>query len=239
MYNYDRFVDNLKNINISVDNTQIEKFTLFYNILIEWNKKMNLTAITDFEEVVEKHFIDSISIHQFYPLNRSLSVLDMGTGAGFPGIPLKIIFPELQIVLVDSLKKRVSFLEEIIDRLQLKNIKAIHSRAEDLAGDAAYRENFDLTVSRAVANLSLLCEYCIPFVKRGGNFISYKSNQIEDELKEAEKAIRILGGSIKEVQKFHLSGTEAGRSFIIIDKIGKTPVHYPRRAGIPSKKPIK
>ena len=199
---------------------------------------MNLTAITEFDEVVEKHFLDSVSLTKQLDLHQPLKVLDLGTGAGFPGIPLKIVFPELEITLMDSLNKRVLFLQDVISSLQLENIEAVHGRAEEAARNKKYRESFDLCVSRAVANISTLSEYCLPFVKIGGSFISYKSSTIEDELEDGKKGIAILGGKVKDVYKFTLPDSELQRSFVIIEKEKKTPKAYPRKAGTPSKEPL-
>jgi 16S rRNA (guanine527-N7)-methyltransferase len=205
-------------------------------MLVEKNKVMNLTGITEWEEVLEKHFLDSISLIRVYNLRQNISVIDMGTGAGFPGVPLKIAFPELRVTLADSLNKRVLFLKEVIDALDLKDIEAIHGRAEDLARDKKYREQYDLSVSRAVANLSTLTEYCLPFVKIGGQFVSYKSGEVDAEVAESKSAVFLLGGKVKEVVKFELR--ESGRSFIVIDKVKGTSKEYPRKAGTPSKKPL-
>ena len=187
---------------------------------------------------MEKHFLDSVSLTQQLDLHQPLKVLDLGTGAGFPGIPLKIVFPELEITLMDSLNKRVLFLQDVISSLQLENIEAVHGRAEEAARNKKYREGFDLCVSRAVANISTLSEYCLPFVKVGGSFISYKSSTIEDELEEGKKGIAILGGKVKDVYKFTLPESELQRSFVIIEKEKKTPKAYPRKAGTPSKEPL-
>jgi 16S rRNA (guanine527-N7)-methyltransferase len=211
----------------------------YYDMLIERNKVMNLTAITEFEEVINKHFIDSLSIIKVYQTLENSNVLDMGTGAGFPGIPLKIAFPSINITLLDSLNKRVGFLNDVIQALDLNQITAIHGRAEDFGKNPAYREKFDLCVSRAVAKLSSLSEYCMPYVKINGYFIPYKSGNIEDELEEAKKAIKIFGGTIEAVVKFNLPGTDLERSFIVIKKVAITPKLYPRSAGKPTKEPIK
>ena len=235
-YNFKPFIEELKKISIDLSEEQLEQFTKYYEMLIEKNKVMNLTAITEFNEVLEKHFLDSVSLIRIKDLNQSLSLLDLGTGAGFPGIPLKIVFPELHITLADSLNKRVLFLEEVINELNLKGIEAVHARAEDLARNKEYRENYDICVSRAVANLSTLSEYCIPFVKKGGEFISYKSGDCEEEITTAKKAIYLLGGTLKEVMKFEIG--VSGRSFIVIEKTRQTPNMYPRKAGMPSKKPL-
>jgi len=233
---FEKFIEELHQISIELSDQQLEQFRIYYEMLVEKNKVMNLTAITEWDEVLEKHFLDSISLIRAIDLNKELSVMDMGTGAGFPGIPLKIAFPNLKVTLADSLNKRVLFLQEVIDTLGLKDIEAIHGRAEDLARDKKYREQYDLSVSRAVANLSTLGEYCIPFVKMGGNFIAYKSGEIEEEVNAAKNAVKILGGHIKDVYKFELS--EQKRSFVMIEKIKTTPKTYPRKAGTPSKEPL-
>lgn len=235
-YNFDKFIEEVNKISIDLTENQLEQFRIYYDMLVEKNKVMNLTGITEWEEVLEKHFLDSISLIRAVDLNQTLTVMDMGTGAGFPGIPLKIAFPNLKVTLADSLNKRVLFLQEVIDSLKLEDIEAIHGRAEDLARDIKYREKYDLSVSRAVANLSTLSEYCLPFVKIGGQFISYKSGEIEEEVSTSKSAVFLLGGKIKDTVKFELG--ESGRSFIIIDKVNGTPKTYPRKAGTPSKKPL-
>ena len=235
-YQLDKFKEGLEKLNITLSDDQIEQFLSYYEMLIEKNKVMNLTTITEYEEVIEKHFLDSISLCKVYDLSKSVKVLDMGTGAGFPGIPLKIAFPEIEITLADSLNKRIKFLDEVIEKLELKKVKTIHARAEELARNKGYRESYDLVVSRAVANLSTLGEYCIPFVKKGGLFISYKSGEIEEEVNGAKKAISILGGQMKDVFKFELSNQK--RSFVIIEKEKETPNAYPRKAGTPAKMPL-
>ena len=235
-YKFDTFIEEAKKINITFTEKQLEQFRIYYELLVEKNKVMNLTGITEWDEVLEKHFLDSLSLIRVVDLSQNISVLDMGTGAGFPGIPLKIAFPNLQITLADSLNKRVLFLQEVIDALKLEGIEAIHGRAEDLARDIKYREQYDLVVSRAVANLSTLSEYCLPFVKIGGQFISYKSGDIEEEVVASKSAVFLLGGKIKDTVKFELG--ESGRSFVLIDKTKGTPKTYPRKAGTPSKKPL-
>ena len=235
-YNLDQFKKGLSDLNIDLTEKQIEQFLKYYEILVETNKVMNLTAITEFDEVIEKHFLDSLSLVRVFDLNRNVKILDLGTGAGFPGIPLKIAFPEIDIVLADSLNKRVKFLNEVVETLQLKQVEMVHGRAEELAKNKKYREQFDLCTSRAVANLSSLSEYCIPFVKEGGAFISYKSGEIEEEANAAKKAISVLGGELREIYKFDLY--EQKRSFVIIDKKKKTPKAYPRKAGTPTKEPL-
>lgn len=238
VYDFTRFQNVLEDWKIPFSVLQKEQLTTYYEMLIEKNKVMNLTAITEFEDVIEKHFLDSISIAQFVDLTKDISLIDLGTGAGFPGLPLKIIFPNINITLVDSLNKRIIFLDEVIDALDLKNIRTVHGRAEELAVQPDYREQYDLCVSRAVANLSSLSEYCLPFVKPGGQFVSYKSDGIEEELASAKKAIFLLGGKVKEVISFQLADTQIGRSFVIISKEKRTPKMYPRKAGMPGKKPL-
>jgi 16S rRNA (guanine527-N7)-methyltransferase len=236
--NYDltKFEEGLRDLHITLSEEQLEQFTTYYEMLVEKNKVMNLTAITEFDEVIEKHFLDSLSLIRVKDLNEKISIIDLGTGAGFPGIPLKIAFPEIDVTLVDSLNKRVLFLSEVIAKLGLKNISATHERAEIIANNADYREKFDLCVSRAVANLSTLTEYCLPFVKVGGQFISYKSGECDEEVTAAKNAIFLLGGKTASVEKFTLG--ESGRAFVIIDKIKKTPKQYPRKAGTPAKEPL-
>lgn len=234
-----KFLEQLELLNIELDNNQQNKFFRFYEMLIEWNKVMNLTGITDYDGVNEKHFIDSLSVTNVIDLNKINNVIDIGTGAGFPGIPLKIAFPHLKIVLLDSLKKRVNFLDEVIQNLDLKNITALHGRAEDYARVTELREQFDLCVSRAVANLSVLSEYCIPYVKVGGHFISYKSGNIEEEIEQGKVSVRVLGGCIEDVVKFTLPKSNIERSFVKICKETNTKNKYPRKPGIPGKNPIK
>lgn len=217
-----------------------EQFLLYYNILIEWNSFMNLTAITDFDEVLKKHFTDSISLIRAIPdlAEKRFKVIDVGTGAGFPGIPLKIVFPNISVVLLDSLNKRVNFLNEVISKLQLTDITAMHGRAEDFAQNKEYRESFDLCVSRAVANLATLSEYCLPFVKKNGRFISYKSEKVSEEFEVSGKAISVLGGEYENQVTFELPDSDIYRNLFIIKKKSATPGKYPRKAGLPSKEPI-
>lgn len=231
--------EKVKELSIVLNDKQIQKFEQYYNILVEWNKVMNLTAITEYEEVVEKHFLDSLTIVYAINMEKIETLIDVGTGAGFPGIPLKIAFPHLKVTLLDSLNKRIKFLNEVIDLLELDDIKAIHGRAEDYAKQAEYREQYDICVSRAVANLATLSEYCLPYVKVDGLFVPYKSGEIDEELKSSEKAVSILGGKVEEVVKFQLPGTDIGRSFVKIHKIKETKKKYPRKAGMPTKEPLK
>ena len=238
MYDLTKFEHGLSELNICLSDEQKSQFIKYYQMLVEKNKVMNLTAITEFDEVIEKHFLDSLALSTIMDLHQSLYVLDLGTGAGFPGIPLKIAFPELNIVLMDSLQKRVKFLQEVIDELGLTDIQAIHGRAEETGRNKLYREQFDLCVSRAVANITTLSEYCLPFVKEGGRFISYKSSSIDEELEEGKKGIFLLGGKVSDLHKFQLPDSDLQRSFVVIDKVKKTPKAYPRKAGTPSKDPL-
>lgn len=232
------FEEKLAHLDIVLNDTQKQQFQQFYEILVEWNSFMNLTGITEYEEVNEKHFVDSVSLVKALDISKIKKVIDVGTGAGFPGIPLKIAFPHLEIVLLDSLNKRVKFLNEVIEQLGLTGIKAIHGRAEDYAKQKEYREQFELCVSRAVANLSTLSEYCLPYVSVGGMFIPYKSGEIDTEVEASKKAIHILGGKLLEVIKFQLPETNIGRSFVKIEKIQNTSKKYPRKAGLPAKEPL-
>lgn len=225
-----------KKFEIDLSTEQQDKFYNYMQLLLEWNEKMNLTAITEPEEVLDKHFIDSISIVPYIKENES--ILDIGTGAGFPGIPIKIAFPDSYITLLDSLNKRVNFLNEVIKELQLTDTLAIHSRAEEFAKVSGKRESYDVVVSRAVAKLNVLLEYMLPFVKIGGKCICMKSLDIDDELKEAKKAIEILGGKIQKIDEITLPDTNISRKFVIIEKVKRTPEKYPRKAGTPVKEPI-
>ncbi len=229
----------LAELDITLSEEQIQQFILFYDLLIEWNGFINLTAITDFDEVIKKHFIDSLSLVRAYDLTKPVKIIDVGTGAGFPGIPLKIAFPHLKITLLDSLNKRVKFLNEVKEKLGLTNLDIVHGRAEDLAKPLQRREIYDLCVSRAVANLSTLCEFCLPYVRKDGYFISYKSEKIKEERIEAEKAIAILGGRIEKEVEFYFTDERLYRNLFVINKIKATPKQYPRKAGTPGKEPIK
>lgn len=230
----------IESLGVEITDEKCGQLLKYYEMLVDKNKVMNLTAITEFDEVVLKHFMDSIALVKAYDLkDKALRVLDMGTGAGFPGIPLKIVFPELEVVLMDSLNKRINFLKEVIEALSLEKIEAIHGRAEEYGRKEGFRESFDLCVSRAVANLATLSEYCIPYVKQGGYFIPYKSGNIEEELSSSKLAVKVLGGTVEEVKEFMLPGSDIGRSFVKIKKIEKTKSKYPRMGGKPSKEPIK
>lgn len=235
-YDFTKFRNSMNSIGIELTDSQLNAFETYYDMLIERNKVMNLTAITEFDEVMNKHFLDSVYLFRSIELKADYKLIDIGTGAGFPGIPLKIVFPELKITLLDSLNKRVGFLNDVIDELNLNDIEAIHGRAEDIARDKAYRASYDIAVSRAVANLSTLSEYCLPFVKIGGKFVSYKSGDCADEVDNAKAAIHLLGGKINKIDEFSYSNNS--RSFIVIDKVMNTSNKYPRKAGLPSKKPL-
>lgn len=232
--------EKLVDIPVVLDDTMMEQFFSYYELLLEWNKVMNLTAITELEEVVLKHFADSLSLIKAVPNlgDQEFTMIDVGTGAGFPGIPLKIAFPNLKITLLDSLNKRIKFLDTVIGQLGLEKIETIHGRAEDFGRDPKYREQYDFAVSRAVANLSTLSEYCTPFVKKDGSFISYKSGKIDEELENSKKAIKLLGCRMAEVTRFYLSDTETERTFVVIKRIEGLSKKYPRKAGLPSKEPL-
>ena len=242
--NYDltSFEKGLEQLSITLSGEQKQQFLTYYEYLVEKNKVMNLTAITEYEEVITKHFLDSLAVVKTSCFKSEKlagkRLIDIGTGAGFPGIPLKIAFPELEILLLDSLNKRINFLNEVTEMLGLTKINTVHVRAEDYAKQKGYRESFDFCLSRAVANLSTLSEYCIPFVKPGGCFISYKSGSVDQELIQAEKAVKILGGQREEVVRFSLADTDMDRSFVVIRKAKPTPKKYPRKAGLPSKEPL-
>ncbi|WMC91095.1 16S rRNA (guanine(527)-N(7))-methyltransferase RsmG [Kineothrix sp. MB12-C1] len=244
-YDLKQFMEDLEELNIPLSDQQISQFIKYYELLIEWNSFMNLTAITDFDEILKKHFIDSLSIVKAFDemkediRSKKVRLIDVGTGAGFPGIPLKIAFPNFDITLLDSLHKRIKFLDEVVNQLSLVRISPIHGRAEDYAKPDKLREKYDLCVSRAVANLSTLSEYCLPFVKKEGLFISYKSEKLIEELREAEKAVSILGGKIENQIYFPLPSSDINRNLLIIKKIKNTPSKFPRKAGLPAKEPIR
>ena len=238
-YDMSKFLENCEKMNLTLSTKQQKQFVRYYELLVEWNAFMNLTGITEFQEVLQKHFEDSLAVVKGTDLSDVKSVMDVGTGAGFPGLPLKIAFPHLKVTLLDSLNKRIKFLNAVIEELGLEDIHTIHGRAEDYAKDTAYREQYDLCVSRAVANLATLSEYCLPYVKVDGMFVPYKSGEIDEEVKESSKAVKILGGKIEDVVKFELPGTDIGRSFVKIHKVKNTAKKYPRKAGMPSKEPIR
>lgn len=234
-----KFEQQLEQLEIELTEKQKNQFYRYYEMLVEWNKVMNLTGITEYDEVNEKHFVDSLSVTKAIDMEKINSLIDIGTGAGFPGIPLKIAYPHLHVVLLDSLQKRIKFLDAVIEELGLEDVETLHGRAEDYAKKPEYREQFDICVSRAVANLSTLSEYCVPYIKIGGMFISYKSGDVDEEAKKSEKAVKLLGGKLKNIIKFQLPGTEIGRSFVRIEKLEKTKKRYPRKAGLPAKEPLR
>ena len=229
--------EKLKLIDINISETEIENFKIYMELLLEWNEKINLTAITNEDDMILKHFIDSLTIKKYMSENEK--IIDIGTGAGFPGIPLAIMNKNNEITLMDSLNKRIVFLNDVIDKLKLTNVKAIHSRAEELARNKTYREKYDVAVSRAVANLSTLVEYMLPFVSVGGKCICMKGPNIEEELKNAKNAIKELGGEIIKIENFKLPESDNERNIVIIKNIKETSSKYPRKSGTPSKEPIK
>ncbi len=239
-YICDNLIKDIKEFGITVSDKQVEQFLQYYELLTKWNSFMNLTAITEFDEVMKKHFVDSVSLVRAIPdiTEKEYTLIDVGTGAGFPGIPLKIMFPNLKVILLDSLNKRISFLNEVIEKLDLADIEAYHGRAEDFAKKKEFRECFDLCVSRAVANLATLSEYCLPFVKTGGSFISYKSEKITEEYEGAKEAIKVLGGKYLNQVEFILPNSDIYRNLFIIQKVKNTPGKFPRKAGLPAKEPI-
>ena len=245
------FEEALKEFNIVLNENQIAQFEAYFHLLTEWNEKINLTAITERDEVYVKHFLDSLSLVRVFALLEKKSgkkysdgtfrIIDVGTGAGFPGIPLKILYPELQVTLMDSLNKRITFLKEVIQSLSLNesgSIQAVHGRAEDLGHDIVYREKYDLVVSRAVSNLATLSEYCLPFAKTGGFFIPYKSEKAEEELEGSKNAIALCGGKYIKEESFVLPQSDLKRTLLVIEKKKSTPKQYPRKAGVLAKKPL-
>lgn len=233
------FKRNLDSIGMTLSNIQIEQLDKYYELLVEWNSFMNLTGITDYEEVMLKHYLDSLVLK--LPINgenKHIKLIDVGTGAGFPGLPLKIAYPEAEVVLFDSLNKRIKFLDEVINTLGLKNVTTIHGRAEDGGRNPKLREQFDVSVSRAVADLAVLSEYNLPFVKVGGYFVAYKSKDVDAEVEKSKKAISILGGEVEKVDKFTLPETDIERALVYIKKVKNTGKKYPRKAGVPGKEPL-
>jgi 16S rRNA (guanine527-N7)-methyltransferase len=234
------FLENLKTIDVEISEKQLEQFNSYFEILVEWNKVMNLTGITEYDEVLLKHFVDSLCFNPNKLIKSDkISLIDVGTGAGFPGLPIKIAYENVDVVLLDSLNKRIKFLDEVISKLGLKNIKTIHSRAEDGGRNKDLREKFDIAISRAVANLSSLAEYNLPYVKVGGYFVAMKSGEIDEEAANAKKAISLLGGEIEKIEKFQLPNSDIDRSLVIVKKIKATSKKYPRKAGLPTKEPLK
>ena len=233
-----RFDQELETLGIRLTDVQKRQFDRYYALLIEWNRVMNLTGITEYDEVNLKHFTDSLTIVRIKDMENVSTLIDVGTGAGFPGIPIKIAFPHIKVTLLDSLNKRIKFLDQVVEELDLEDVVTLHGRAEDYAKKEEYREQFDLCASRAVANLSTLSEYCLPFIKKGGCFVSYKSADSDEEIQQSEKALDILGGKIEKVDKFVLPGSDMGRALVMIEKVKNTPRKYPRKAGVPSKEPL-
>lgn len=231
-------IDEMHKLGISLTEQQSEQLYEYYRLLVEWNSFMNLTGITEFSEVVQKHFVDSLSIVKVKNMNDVDNLIDVGTGAGFPGLPLKIVFPHLKVTLLDSLNKRIDFLNAVIEKTGLTGIETIHGRAEDFAKPGLKREIYDLCVSRAVANLATLSEYCLPYVRIGGEFIPYKSGEVADELQDAKSAVFLLGGKVESCENFDLPGSDIHRSLVQIKKVGGCPKKYPRKAGMPSKVPL-
>lgn len=231
--------NSLISIGVTPTDEQIEQLDKFYEMLVEKNKVMNLTAITEYEDVVIKHFVDSMAVINAFSFDKIISVIDVGTGAGFPGIVLKIFNKDIKFTLLDSLNKRIGFLNEVKNELGLKNLSLIHGRAEDYARMSDYREQFDVCVSRAVANLSTLSEYCLPFVKKGGYFVAYKADDCFEEIDNAKKAIFLLGGNVEKIISYNIPNTDITRTFVIIKKVSPISKKYPRKAGLPSKEPLK
>lgn len=240
MNKYDtfQFQNDLDTLNINLSHSQIEQFLIYYEMLYERNKVVNLTAIYEYEDVLRKHFVDSICLVKACKLHAGMSLIDVGTGAGFPGLALKIAFPELKVMLLDSLKKRVVFLDDVIRELGLKDVETVHGRAEDLAKPGRLREKYDLCVSRAVANMSTLSEYCLPFVKVGGMFIAYKSEKVFEELLTSERSISLLGAELEHQVEFTLPNSNIYRNLVVIRKKTKTSDRFPRKSGIPNREPL-
>ncbi|AGA70912.1 16S rRNA m(7)G-527 methyltransferase [Desulfitobacterium dichloroeliminans LMG P-21439] len=222
-------------LNLHLSDNQLEQFSVYADRLVEWNKKVNLTSITNPEEIILKHFVDSLSL---IPLVAGNKMADIGTGAGFPGLPIKIMLPQLKVYLVDSLAKRLEFLNVVLNELNIQEVETIHSRAEDFARNPLYRETFDCVTSRAVARLPVLLEYAIPLLRTGGVFLAAKGSQVDEEVIEAKKAAEILGAEIKEIRRFSLGEEAEHRAVVVIEKISPTPEAYPRKAGTPAKKPL-
>lgn len=243
-YNTNCFMEDLKTWGVSLTEKQLTQFICYYEMLADWNERMNLTAITEYEDVIKKHFVDSLSIvkafegDNFFPEAEGMTLIDVGTGAGFPGLALKIAFPALKVTLLDSLNKRIQFLDAVIRELGLEGVRTVHGRAEDYARAEGLRESFDLCVSRAVARLSTLSEYCLPFVRQGGMFVAYKSEKVSEEIESAAKAIALLGGRMQRQTEFSLPNSDIYRNLILIKKVKPSPGRYPRKAGLPGREPL-
>jgi len=236
--NEEQFIQELEAKGISLTPQQIKQFQLYFKTLVEWNEKINLTGLTDKEDVYLKHFFDSITPAFYYDFSTKAQICDVGAGAGFPSIPLKICFPQLKVTIVDSLKKRIGFLNELASILELTDVEFHHDRAENFGKNKQKRESFDVVTARAVARMSVLSELCMPLVKKNGIFIAMKGSKALEEISVSKKAIRLLGGEVKRVETFILPKEESERSIIIVDKKQKTPKKYPRKAGTPAKNPI-
>lgn len=226
-------------LNIPYDAAVIDRFKNYMDMILEWNEKVNLTAITDREEFLKKHYIDSVLCYGFPEMQRAEKLIDVGTGGGFPGVPLALLFPQKQFVLMDSLKKRLNIIDDLIEKLGITNVETLHGRAEDMGRSMEHREKYDICVSRAVANLSTLSEYCLPFIKVGGSFLAYKGTKAEEEINSAKSAIFLLGGNITREERVSLRGYDLEHNIIVINKTKNTSAKYPRKAGIPSKDPLK
>lgn len=237
-YDTDVFIKDLHELGIALTEGQIRQFIQYYELLVKWNQVMNLTAITEYSEVMKKHFVDSLSLAGSYDFSRPITLIDVGTGAGFPGLALKIAYPHIRVTLLDSLNKRIQFLDEVTGKLALEGVETVHGRAEDYARPGKLRESFDICVSRAVANLSTLSEYCLPFVKKEGIFVSYKSEKAGEEIMSAQKAVALLGGRLERQVDFALPGSDIHRSLVFIKKMKNTPQKYPRKAGLPGREPL-
>jgi 16S rRNA (guanine527-N7)-methyltransferase len=236
--NIDLFQSSLKGKGIELSEQQLKQFEMYYELLVEWNEKMNLTAITAKDEVYLKHFYDSITAGFYFNFNQPITVCDVGAGAGFPAIPLKICFPEIRLTVVDSLNKRIGFLQHVVDELGLQHVTMHHDRAETFAHKPEFRAQFDLVMARAVARLSVLAELCLPLVKKNGHFLAMKGANLPEEVRDGEKAVNLLGGKIKDVHSFLLPIEESERNIVIIDKVKETPKKFPRKPGTPNKSPI-
>lgn len=239
MKNHEILIHGAKELGVSLSSKQVEQFEKYKDLLVCWNEKMNLTAITDDREIIIKHFLDCISSSAIFDYNKVAKLIDVGTGAGFPGMPLKITHPHIEVTLLDSLQKRLNFLQEVITQIGVQNIYTVHSRAEDGGQNPLYREQYDVCVSRAVANLTVLAEYCIPFIKKGGYFLAQKGPMVLDEIPESKKALSELGTSVVEVKQVQVPYSEATHYIVIMEKTKNTPPKYPRKAGVPAKSPIK
>lgn len=235
---YDLLSSAINDIGLNFDEGKYNQFIKYKDLLKDWNEKVNLTAITEDLEIIKKHFIDSIKIFKFEPLKNLNRVIDVGTGGGFPGIPMKIVRPDMQMVLLDSLKKRINVLDDILNNIGINDVETIHGRAEDFGAQNSYREKFDAAVSRAVANLAVLCELCLPYVRVGGYFVALKGPSVDSEAAEAKRAIKELGGKLEEIIQIQIEGSDLEHNLVIIKKVKSTPKQYPRKAGIVSKKPL-